>query len=150
MEEIKLVNRNEVENVDCEDVQSEEMKHILDVIIPQMKGILKAENGVGLAAPQVGIKKRFFIAWNPDKQDFEPYFNAFYIRASDSRTKMQEGCLSYEKGKYKEIKRYKSIKLIHDAWNGTKFERKTKTFRGIEAIILQHECDHLRGKTIFN
>lgn len=148
MEDIRLVASSEVEYAQCEDVKPEEVQKILDIYVPQMKGILKAENGYGLAAPQVGIKKKFFIAWNQAKQDYIPYFNAFYITNGSSRVKMTEGCLSYPRGNSTTVKRFKSIKLIHEIWNGEKFTKKSDTMKGPEAIAMQHECDHLRGITI--
>ena len=150
MEDVSLVSSEEVEGIKCEEVLPEEVEHIIDAIVPQMKGILKVEeHGIGLAAPQVGIKKKFFIAWDQEAKDWLPYFNAFYVKASDSRVKMSEGCLSYKSGNSKVIKRYKSIKLIHDEWDGKNLTRKRKTLRGIPAIVMQHECDHLRGVTIY-
>lgn len=146
---VKLVSFDKVEGSICKDVKSEEVKDILNIIIPQMKEIVKIENGIGLAAPQIGINKKFFIVWDEDNKDYIPYFNASYIKDGNSRIKMEEGCLSYEKGNSKLVKRYKNIILIYEEWDGEKLIKKRKPFSGIFSIVMQHECDHLKGITIY-
>lgn len=149
--EIKLVDSDYVENTICEDVKNEEVKNLLDIVAPQMEGITKAENGGGLAAIQVGINKKFFVAWNKEQKKFLSYFNAFYVKNGDTRVKITEGCLSYPGKEQIIIKRYKNIKLIHDAWNEStnKLEKQSKSFGGTSAFILQHEVDHCFSKTIY-
>lgn len=148
---LELVDSNEVEGVICENVKNEDVQHILDFYIPQMKGIIKSMNGIGLSAPQVGIKEKFSIYYHPETKKENIIYNAFYVRDGDSKVKYEEGCLSYGLEKYVLIKRFKKIKLIYEEWNSDtkKLEKKTRRVKGFEAIILQHECDHFRGKTIF-
>lgn len=149
---LDLVDSTEVERIECEEVTSEEVPHIMNIIVPQMRGIRDANNGIGLAAPQVGIKKKFSCYKDPDTGEEKVIFNAWYVKNSDTRTKMNEGCLSYPgKELKKPIKRYKSVKLIYDEWDeeSQQLISKRRTVKGLEAVVVQHECDHLRGVTIF-
>ena len=121
----------------------------MEKYIPDMKAILVETQGLGIAAPQVGIKKKFFVSKNPEG-GFDVYFNAFYTQDA-SPTTVQEGCLTYGKDNKVVVKRYKAIKLIHDAYDPAKktLTKQFKKVRGTEAIVLQHEADHLVGVTIF-
>lgn len=82
-----------VENAICSFVTDQEVQDILDNIVPQMLEILNANEGKGLAAPQVGIMKKFFIMIMDDKK-YKVFFNPAYY-ATGSRTKTQEACLTY-------------------------------------------------------
>ena len=115
-----------------------------------MIGILKALGGVGLAAPQVGLKKRFFIIGET------PFYNPWWIHEGSSRVRNQEGCLNYADGKiYKEVKRFKSIKFFWETWDGEKFVKHESKAKGLEAVKIQHEVQHMGngsgklGTTIF-
>lgn len=147
---LELAPKEEVEGCVCESVLATEVDEILKKYIPDMIALLVAENGLGLAAPQVGIKKKFFIVKKPVGEGFDVYFNTFYTKEAE-RVTVQEGCLTYGKDNMTEVKRYKAIKLIHEEYDVEKktFKKAFKKFRGIEAIAIQHESDHCYGKTIF-
>lgn len=152
MDNLQLVSHSEVENVKCEEVLSEEVEHIMNIIIPQMIGIRDASNGLGLAAPQVGIKKKFSCYKIPDTGEEKVIFNPKYFKHSTSRVQTDEGCLSYPNMSLKKpMKRFKSVTLIYDEWDDKekKLISKRRIAKGTEAIIVQHEIDHLFGKTIF-
>jgi len=147
--DLELVSKSEVEYVICEDVVDEDVMNILNFAVPQMKGIMTAKDGVGIAGPQVGIKKKFNVYNVPGIEGYNVIFNGKYI-SEGSRIQMMEGCLSYP-GEQNKTKRYKKIKVMYDIWNKkeNKLEKVTRRVKGVEAIILQHEIDHLTGKTIF-
>jgi len=148
--DLNLVPSEEVENIICEDVTQEDVADILTYVIPQMIGICAALNGYGLAAPQVGIKKKFFIIYNQDKKDFDIYFNMKYFK-DGSRSASKEGCLSYDSGKRQNVvKRYKSIKIVGQELDSN-MNLIDCSFKesGIKSIAFQHEIDHLYGRTIF-
>lgn len=147
---LELSPKEDVEGCICEPVLASEVDEILEKYIPDMEKILTDTGGLGIAAPQVGIKKKFFVVKKLEGDGFDVYFNAFYTQEA-SVTTTREGCLTYGKGNLTEVKRYKAIRLIHDAYDDCK-KTLTKSFkkvRGNEAIVLQHESDHLVGKTIF-
>lgn len=146
-----LINPEFVENVDCKSVSNQEAKEILESgIIPDMVEIIKTHDGAGLAAPQVGINKRFFVILNDN--GYMVVFNPMIAKVNDSKKVEGEGCLNYNKGKtFKDVKRLKRIMLIYEYWHeGKQGLVKTKEiFDGFLARVIQHEVDHLNGKTIF-
>ena len=94
--------------------------------------------GVGLAAPQIGVSKRFFVADAGDG----PFVmaNPEIVEAS-GKWKFEEGCLSVP-GKYWTIKRADYVRARGYDLNGDPVE-----FEGDELMgrVLQHETDHLTG-----
>lgn len=97
-----------------------------------------AAPGVGLAAPQIGIVKRFFVA---DVRD-EPFVMANpEIVETSGKWKFEEGCLSVP-GKYWVIKRAGYARARGFDINGDPVE-----YEGDELLgrVLQHEIDHLSG-----
>jgi len=155
---LQLVAPNEIENIICDPVKPEEVEKILNLYVPQMEGIISAASGIGLAAPQVGIKKKFFVIKNPNTGKYETYFNAFFVKRNDTHIKTREGCLSYGLQNTVEVKRLKSINLIYDEWDKStkKFINKKEKVEHDLAIIFQHEIHHhgngigVKSKTIFN
>lgn len=95
--------------------------------------------GVGLAAPQVGIKESFFIA--KIGSDFIPFFNPRIISFGKKTAKSLEGCLSIP-NYYAEISRPTSIKVSFQDINGHQIN---KSLKGFSAMVFQHEYDHLKG-----
>jgi peptide deformylase len=97
-----------------------------------------AAPGVGLAAPQIGVSKRFFVADAGDR----PFLLANpEIVETSGKWKFEEGCLSVP-GKYWIIKRADYARAIGYDIDGEKVE-----FEGDELMgrVLQHEIDHLSG-----
>jgi peptide deformylase len=146
---LKLSPPEEVENVVCEEVNAFEIPEILQTIKPAMEEILKKYKGIGLAAPQVGIKKKFFIILNSE-DGYDIYFNPQYYMDSNVRIQTNEGCLTYEEGKKHCImKRWKNVTCISYVLNNDKLVKKTFKLKGLSSISFQHEKDHLDGRTIF-
>lgn len=97
-------------------------------------------DGVGLAAPQIGIQERFFIAKFGDI--FERVINPKILSYSKVEKVNLEGCLSIP-DYYGEVLRPKSINVAYTDNSGKNI---TKSLTGIKAMIFQHEYDHLEGK----
>ena len=66
---------------------------VLD-ILDEMVGMMRDQNGVGLAAPQVGYLKRFLVMMNPDDETVFKMINPKIITRSAEQCTMEEGCLS--------------------------------------------------------
>jgi len=99
--------------------------------------------GVGLAAPQVGVLKRLIIIDMGD-EDFVAYANpeiTYYSRKKDTD---DEGCLCLPEIRVP-VKRSLKINFEATDLQGRKVELEAHDFL---ARILQHEVDHLNGKTI--
>lgn len=96
------------------------------------------ENGLGLAANQVGLPYRVFImAANPPLAIFNPRI----VDTSTEQVMLEEGCLSYP-NLFIKIKRPKIIKVRFNDMDGVVH---TEKFTGMTARIFQHELDHLDG-----
>ena len=105
--------------------------------------ILMAENnGIGLAAVQVGVLKRIVVMNNPDDPDKVWQFINPEIIETDGTFAFSEGCLSVP-GYFEERERANKIRL---KWQNFKGEFEEGEFEGVEAFCIQHELDHLEGK----
>jgi peptide deformylase len=95
--------------------------------------------GVGLAAPQVGVLKRFVVI---ELEDFrEVLINPVWEPTTSEKEEDIEGCLSVP-GLYGPVERFKAIKVTFTNANG---DRKTLNVDGLLARVVQHEVDHLDG-----
>ncbi|MFW5829090.1 MAG: peptide deformylase [Planctomycetota bacterium] len=106
------------------------------------------ERGVGLAAPQVGISKRFFVT-DHLVQDGEPGEPRVWInpRVEDGSgaSVFEEGCLSVP-GIYAKVTRYGSYDLVWQDVTGTEHRRCFHPGEGdFLGTVCQHELDHLDG-----
>jgi len=124
--------------------------------IEKLKNILsKGENAAGLAAPQLGISKEFFgvktrdgvkVFINPkiEKTFGERVFPKL-IGENGKEEDFLEGCLSFPNF-FGTVKRYLKIEVEWGELIDKKIVSKTEEFVGFEAIVWQHEFDHLMGK----
>jgi peptide deformylase len=107
--------------------------------IAQMFNLMHKANGIGLAAPQVGIASRFFVMDIDDNPMV--FINPEILSTSIEMSVMEEGCLSLPK-LYAKVKRPSFIKM-----RAMNLKRQWFTIEatGLEAVCLQHEYDHLDG-----
>lgn len=114
----------------------------LRAIVAGMFERMYASKGVGLAAPQVGLKKRLLVL-NPtgEGQDELVLVNPRILERSGPPTLLEEGCLSFP-GIYAEIERPETCRVEAFRVDGTPFE---ETYGGFKSRIIQHEYDHLEG-----
>ncbi len=108
--------------------------------ISQMQALVAQNEGLGLAANQVGLPYRIFVT-----QD-EVYINPVVKNMTGGWTEHPEGCLSLP-GVYINVKRHKKVKL--QAYN-LQGEEINVTVSGMKARVVQHEVDHLNGLMFFN
>ncbi|MCS6896154.1 MAG: peptide deformylase [Bacteroidia bacterium] len=105
-------------------------------------------NGVGLAAPQIGVSKQVFVVdahelQSPEEEPFKQAFiNPRLISTNDLCTGYEEGCLSIP-GIRERIYR---PTIIEVEFYDESFHLHRRTFSGIVARIFQHEYDHLMGQ----
>jgi len=111
-------------------------------LIDDMLETMYAANGIGLAATQVDVHRRFLVADVSEKHDDPRVFINPEILGKNGSTKSQEGCLSVP-GYYDEIERAESVRVRAIGRNGKAFEVE---LGGLLAICVQHEIDHLDGK----
>lgn len=107
-------------------------------------------NGLGLAAIQVGIAYRVFAMRGSTNEAGNPemfcFFNPKLVSVSNEQIKLEEGCLSFP-NVVVEVKRPKDVRLRFTLPNG---QTDTRTFTGMTARCVQHEMDHLDGKIFYN
>ncbi|WP_258807763.1 peptide deformylase [Pseudidiomarina sp. CB1] len=99
-------------------------------------------NGVGLAATQVNVHKRLFLADCSEDQSEPLVFINPEITEKDGLFANEEGCLSFP-GVYAKVERASKVTVQALDRNGEAF---SLTAEGLLAICIQHELDHLNGK----
>jgi|SRR5688572_6746314 peptide deformylase len=114
----------------------------LERIVEGMFARMRASKGVGLAAPQVGLRKRILVL-NPtgEPADDMALVNVEIVERSGPRVLFDEGCLSFP-GIYAEIERPERCVVKARDLHDEPIERE---FDGFTSRILQHEYDHLEG-----
>ena len=122
-------------------VVNNDIKNLLE----DMLQVMYRTNGIGLAAPQVGILKRLVVMdcsdKNTKKEPFK-FVNPKILSLSSDKSEFEEGCLSLPT-QYAKVERPSNVEVEYKDENGNKY---IKSFFGIEATCLQHEIDHLDGK----
>jgi peptide deformylase len=138
-----------------EEVKEVDKKLLLE--IEDLKKILKnGDNAAGLAAPQIGLSKRFFGSKELGKGNVLVFINPkiekvygekIYPKIVDEKEKEDdflEGCLSFP-GYFGTVKRFLNIEVSWQEIEKGKLITKNKILGGFEAIVWQHESDHLEG-----
>ena len=104
------------------------------------------EKGMGLAANQIGITKRFFAIGHDSFDTFQKHaiiWNPQVINSSEEKVIDIEGCLSF-KNVFVKVERPKVIEVQYETTQGkTRFAK----LDGMESKCFQHELDHLDGIT---
>jgi len=109
-------------------------------LIKEMKETLREVEGVGLAAPQVGVSKQVFVV--KDGHDYFAFMNPEIVERGEETITTKEGCLSFPDF-WTDVERSKRVKIEALTENG---ERMLLEAEGIGAVVFQHEIDHLFGK----
>ena len=122
----------------------------LQALIEDMLDTMRAENGAGIAAPQIGVDLRAVIfggaGHNPRYPDapeipFTVLCNPLLEPQDDEREAGWEGCLSVP-GLRGEVPRWRRIRYRGRDVRGDWIDR---TVEGFHSRVVQHECDHLDG-----
>ncbi len=122
-----------------------EVNNDIKNLLEDMLQIMYRSNGIGLAAPQVGVLKRLVVMDCSDKNTKKKplkFVNPEILNLSSDKSEFEEGCLSLPT-QYAKVERPSNIEVEYKDENGNKYR---KSFSGIEATCLQHEIDHLNGK----
>jgi len=134
----------------AEDIQADYPN--LKELINNMFETLKAAEGVGLAAPQVGLPIRVVVVdldciseEEPKYKDFlHTFINGHIVEESEETSDFEEGCLSLP-GIHEKVRRPSRVRVQYvDA----DFQPHDEWVEGMVARVLQHEFDHLEG-TLF-
>lgn len=110
-------------------------------MVRRMVDLMRISNGIGLAAPQVGLVRNLFVM--STSSGIVSCYNPQIIALSSNLAATMEGCLSFP-GLVLNVKRPDSVDVkfqdIHGVWQNA-------SYTGIEAVCFQHELDHLSGVT---
>lgn len=110
----------------------------------EMLQTMYSQNGIGLAAPQIGIHKQIIVIdCQPDNPDTPPLIviNPEIKKMSRDLCVMEEGCLSIP-SVFLEVIRPRSIEVVYKDEHGK--QQKMKAM-GLLSRVIQHEMDHLNG-----
>lgn len=133
-------------------VDKELLKDVEDIKVM----LRESENGAGLAAPQIGVNKRFFGMKDYKTREVEVFINPRItgswgvkdypkLVGEDGREEnFLEGCLSFPDF-FGTVKRYLKIAVEWEELMENRLETRSQKLEGFEAIVWQHESDHLEG-----
>jgi len=150
MKKTEILQRdNKILRAKAQSIPEKDMgsKKIADIIKRMSQTLHVEEDGVALAAPQIGESLRLFIVSSDIlmvKKDKRPdliFINPEIIKTSKNKKKVEEGCLSI-RWLYGQVKRSEKVTIRAYDETGRKFERGAS---GLLAQIFQHEIDHLDG-----
>lgn len=122
-------------NVNVKDPLAPEIQSLL----PEMLEAMRKADGIGLAAPQIGKNLRICVIEIDDV--IKNFINPKITSASDEKILFEEGCLSLP-GEFFAIERSEQVTVRYIDETGK--DKKLRA-RGLWAICLQHELDHLDG-----
>ena len=126
----------------------------LGSLIENMWETMHAAEGVGLAAPQIGLSIRLFLVdtfpkeedGDDKEQDYEPikkvFINAEMLEEEGKEWTFEEGCLSIPDIRG-DVDRKPNIRIRYRDEN---FVEHVEAFDGVNARVIQHEYDHIEGK----
>lgn len=110
-------------------------------LIEQMKEMMEAANGIGFAAPQIGVSTRILVYMNPDTEQVFTLINPQIISSRGESTSPKEGCLSIP-GLQGTVVRAEELRVRAFDTSSRVINKKVND---LEARIIQHEIDHLNG-----
>lgn len=119
----------------------------LKSLAEEMAQAMYANNGCGLAAPQVGVSQRFVVIdvdWDDDHKDPLFLVNPTIVETKGDLEPSDEGCLSLP-GISVSVQRYPWVRARYYDLEGELWEIEGD---GLLARCIQHELDHLEGKTL--
>lgn len=119
------------------DVFDQELKNLVNSMFETMAN----SDGIGLAAPQIGISKRIFVVDTRNIGERLVFINPQIIETSEEQVYYEEGCLSIP-GMFAEVLRPEKVTVVAFDENGKSF---TISASDLLARVIQHENDHLNG-----
>lgn len=130
---------DEVLREKCEKVTT--FDNALSILVDAMFDTMEEADGIGLAAPQIGVTKRMFVVDTRFPNERLVFINPEIIGTGEKLVPHEEGCLSIP-GMYSNIIRPETIKVQAQDLKGKSFVLEAS---GLLARVIQHENDHLNG-----
>lgn len=141
-EQDSLTLRKKSKPLSEEMLRSEDFERLCSRMLSTVKN--PENEGVGIAAPQVGILRRVVAVQRFDKEGepFEFYINPEIVEFEGEKMEGSEGCLSVPEISG-EVARWQRIRL---RYRDRSFMEQEEIIEGFTAVIFQHELDHLDGR----
>lgn len=146
---------NPILSTKAREVRADEFGDDLAQLLEDMAETMYAAPGVGLAAPQVADGRRILVI-DPGFEGEEgeaqkgvflqKMVNPVIVERSDERITWEESCLSVPEYAV-DVKRSRRIRVT---WQDATGAEHTQEFVGFPAVVVQHEMDHLEGKTLLD
>ena len=117
----------------------------IELTLDRMLNCMYENNGIGLAATQVGLSKRLVVidcSSGDNKKKPIKFINPEVVELSESNIEFEEGCLSLP-DQYANVIRPSFVVVKYRDIKGKLHKNK---FEGLEGTCIQHEIDHLNGK----
>lgn len=116
----------------------------IDTLVRQMRLATITNNGLGLAAVQIGIPVRVVLMklTAQGKTEFKAYFNPEILHKSPATKIYREACLSLPKQEVHSIERALRLKISYQTASG---ETIVEEMVGMDAVVFQQEMDHING-----
>jgi len=124
-------------------MNAEQIENVDDQIVKlgqDMLDVMRFEDGIGLAGPQVSVLKQIFVC-QVHQNEARVFINPQIIATSHELLPYEEGCLSIP-GVFADVKRPAAITVQALNERGRPFKIDAE---GVLARVIQHEMDHLRG-----
>ena len=137
---MRIVTNPEKLNKVCEPVDYKTSRQIANKMIMFLLSHKRiGDNSIGLACNQLGLDGRILLIKQGNR--WERIINPVILNRSDETIITEEKCLSIKKKSVK-VERYTSIKIYQDV---KELKEQVMEFSGLDAIVIQHEIDHLNG-----
>jgi peptide deformylase len=131
----------------CGKIEDGEFGSQLEEFGAELLATMDASNGIGLAAPQVGVLKQMFVMRFPDREEMPPRVICNpTLELSGATLLGREGCLSLP-GIFEQVARAEQAVLTARTPSGEHFGL---VLNGMDARVAQHEFDHLHGIMFFD
>ncbi len=148
-------------SVPVEEPISEEKKQLLKDMVEYLKNSQDPDwseknnvrPGVGIAAPQIGINEDFLAIYFVDENEKVHQYGFINPKILSESVRLcalegGEGCLSVDKDHPGLV--HRAYKISFEAFNTLTNKVEKHTFTGYEAIVFQHEFDHLKGVLFYD
>lgn len=113
-------------------------------LIADLTETMAVSDGLGIAAPQVGVNLRVFITrlnYGTENEMIVPMVNPEILEFSEEMILGEEGCLSVP-GRFGTVRRSREVTV---KFTGKKGEAQILKLEGLNARVVQHETDHING-----
>jgi peptide deformylase len=156
---LRIDNEEDKKILTSKSVRVKQFDKGLQTLVQDMIDTMRAHNGVGIAAPQIGVLRRVVVIEQPaitqeqedgTEKELEPsklfvMINPEITEASSERFTMLEGCLSLP-GWYGEVPRSANVTIKYQDLQGREHRIKHADARGyVVGRMAQHEIDHIEG-----